>query len=451
MITIGPRMKFASSLAVVAIIGFSTSLVRNTVDAADPLVAGPAATIQRVTAGKPTRKTLTLMTTQPGSIKAFEEAPLHPRVSGYVKAVSVDIGDRVESGQVLVVIDAPELQNEVMQHEALVALAKAESLQAEASVAAANAAVLSAQSKLVGIEAGKARASGDYERWNAEYKRIKELASRGTVTEKLVDESLNKLRSAEASRDEANAAIEATKATVEEARAIVHKAEADVVASRARINVAKANLAKAETMAQYTEIKAPFAGVVTERNVDSGFSVMPSSGLSSKPLLVLSRHDIVRVFAEVPETEAELVSAGGATADPVTVTIPGLSNRSFSASVTRTSWALNPSNRSLRTEIDLANESGTLRPGMYATVQIKLDEKQNVLTLPLGAIVREGTTARCCLVVADKIEFRPLRLGLRSGDDFEIVSGVEEGDTVVLARAAGLQNGQAVVILPPAT
>jgi HlyD family secretion protein len=445
MIVKGSKISFAEFLTIVLVIGFVSWFADAVVSAADPNAA-----IQRVTAAKPTRKTLTLMTTQPGWIKAFEEAPLHPRIAGYVKSVNVDIGDHVDLGQVLIVVDAPELQNEVMQHEALVELAVAELSQVKATVEVANAAVLSVEAKLVGVEAGKARANGDYQRWNAEHNRIKDLASRGTVTGKLVDESLNMLRSAEASLEEANAAIETTKATIDEARVNVRKTEADAFAAVARIDVAKANLSKARTMAQYTEIKAPFAGVITERNVDPGFSVMPSGGTSSKPLLVLSHHDIVRVFAEIPETEAELVTADGDTADPVTVTIQGLSNRSFKARVTRTSWALNPTNRSLRTEIDIPNENGTLRPGMYATVQIKLDEKQNVLTLPVGAIIREGATARCCLVVADKIEYRPIQLGLRSGDDFEIVSGLQENDTVVVARAAGLQDGQAVVVLPPA-
>ena len=309
-------------------IGFVSWFADAVVSAADPNVA-----IQRVTAAKPTRKTLTLMTTQPGWIKAFEEAPLHPRIAGYVKSVNVDIGDHVDLGQVLIVVDAPELQNEVMQHETLVELAVAELSQVKATVDAANAAVLSVEAKLVGVEAGKARANGDYQRWNAEHNRIKDLASRGTVTGKLVDESLNMLRSAEASLEEANAAIETTKATVDEARVNVRKTEADVFAAVARIDVAKANLSKARTMCNTLD-QSPFRGCHYGTQRRPWFFSHVIRRYVFQAAARVSRHDIVRVFAEIPETEAELVTADGDTADPVTVTIQGLSNRSIAARVT---------------------------------------------------------------------------------------------------------------------
>jgi HlyD family secretion protein len=409
---------------------------------------------ERVTAGKPVRKTLTISTTQPGWIHAVEEAPLQARVTGYVKAVNVDIGDEVQASQVLMTIDAPELLDEVSQNEALVAQAVAGETQAQAAVAAANAAVRTAQAQMAGIEAGMTRADGELQRWKAEYDRINDLASRGTVTQKLVDETLNQLRATEAAKAEASAKIDSYAAAVEEAQANVQKAEADVVAAKAQIDVAKANLARAKTIAGYTEIKAPFKGIITQRSVDTGYSVSPNE-TNRSPLLVIARHDVVRVFTEVPELEAEWVTATNskldAVADTATVTIQGLNHRAFDASVTRTGWALDPKNRTLRTELDLDNREGTLRPGMYATVQIKLEERVNVLSLPVAAIVREGVNARCCAIVDGKIAYRPLKLGIRGGDDFEILSGIREDETIVLARAASLLEGQPVEILPPVT
>jgi len=413
-----------------------------------PIASAQSGSLEKVTAGTPVRKSMTLYTTQPGTVRAYEEAPLHSRITGYVKKVNVDIGDRVEAGQPLIEIDAPELGNEVTRHQALVAQAVAEFSQAEAAISAAAASVRSAEARVSGVEAGVLRTDAEIEHRKAEYDRIKELAGRGTVNVKLVDESMNQLRAAEAAREEARAAIESATAMVEEARAFQQKSEADSVAARSRIDVAKANLARAETMLQFTLIKAPFNGTITQRQVDTGYSVVPAGGAMSAPLLVIARHDIARVFTDVPETEAALVTAGGEEADPATVTIQALGNRSFESTITRTSWSLDPSNRSLRTEIDLPNEDASIRPGMYAMVQIRLAERQNALTLPLGAIIREATGARCCVVVNSKIEYRPIVLGLRSGDDFEIVSGISDSDNVVLARAGGLQNGQVVEVLP---
>jgi HlyD family secretion protein len=441
------RYTQVASVAVIVLFGSCT------LSAAEPQAAQPGrGAIERVTAGNPVRKTLTITTTQPGWIHAFEEAPLQPRVTGYVKSVNADIGDEVEAGQTLMTIDAPELFDEVRQHEALVARAMAGESQAKAAVSAANAAVRTSLAKMAGIEAGVTRADGELQRWKAEYERISDLASRGTVTQKLVEETQNQLRASEAAKEEATAEIESAKAAVEEARSNVQKAEADVVAASALIDVANANLARARTMVGYTEIKAPFKGIITQRNVDTGHSVSPQE-TNRLPILVIARHDVVRVFTQVPELEAEWVTVANAKtnsiADSATVTIQGLSQRTFKTSVTRTAWALDPQNRTLRTELDIDNPEGTLRPGMYATVQIKLEERANALSLPVTAIVREGDITRCCAVVDGKISFRAIELGIRGGDEIEVLRGIREDDVIVLTRAASLREGQAVEVLPP--
>ena len=279
---------------------------------------------------------------------------------------------------------------------------------------------------------------------------MSELVSRGSVTPKLVDETQNQLRAAEASLAEANAAIDSAISSVDDAKANIRKAEADLNAAASRIDVAKANLEYSKTMLSYASMKAPFDGVIVQRNVDTGHYVQPASGGTSRPLLLIARHDIVRIVVDIPETEAEFVTAGGDNPDLAKITVQGLFSRTFESTVTRTGWALDPSNRSLRTEVDIPNEGEALRLGMYVTVQVRLDQRQDVLTLPVSAIVRDADTARCCLVVSGRIKYRPLVLGFRSGDDFEIVSGLSGGESVVMARAAGLKPGQPVELLPPA-
>ncbi len=407
-----------------------------------------AKTLDRVTAATPQRKDLELYTTQPGQIEAYEQAPLFPKVTGYVEEVFVDIGDTVTKDQPLVKLWIPEMQDELEQMEALLAHAEAEVRQAEAAVNAARAVAETAQARVQQAEAGIVRADGEFQRWKAEYARIEELAGKGSVTNKLVDETRNQLRAAEAARQEVAANVASARAGAAEAQANIQKAEADQGAAEARLRVAKANLARTKTMVAYATIKAPFDGVVTRRYVDIGHYVQAASGAEVKPLVVVSRMDLVRVFVDIPELEASLVNSGEG-ADSAIVHVQALGGREFEAKVTRTSWALDPSNRSLRTEIDIPNPDGVLRPGMYATVTILLEKRKDAIALPITAIIRNGSGTFCCSVESGKIERRPINLGLRFGDEVEVLSGLDMGTVVVLARAESLVQGQSVEVLAP--
>jgi len=405
-----------------------------------------SAAVDRVTAAKPVRKTLTLTTTQPGRIEAFEEAPLHPKVAGYVQEVLVDIGDVVEKDQLLIKLSIPEMLDEVKQMEALVARSDAETKQAEAAVKSAEAAAGVEEAKVTQAKAGIERAAGDYERWHAEHARLSELADKGSVTQKLVDEIQNQLRAADAARQEAAANVTAAEASLRAAVAGIDKSRADLVAAESQKRVAAANLERSKTLLAYTEVKAPFRGTITQRNVDVGHYVHPTTGGTSVPLLIISQTDKVRVFVDVPEIEAPLVDAGS-TADKAAIRVQSLGEKAIDGTITRTSHALNPMNRSLRTEIDLLNPNGVLRPGMYAKVDIILDERRDVITLPTTAIVREGNATYCCCVESGKIERRPIELGLRSGGEVEVRSGINADQLVVLTRADTLKDGQSVEII----
>jgi HlyD family secretion protein len=411
--------------------------------------AESSAALERVTVGKPVRKTLKLSTTQPGRIEAFEAAPLHPKLAGYVQSVLVDIGDTVEKDQLLIKLSIPEMLDEVKQMEALVAQADAEITQANAAVKAAEAALDVAHAQVAQAEAGVGRAAGEFQRWQAEHGRMTELASRGSVTQKLVDETLNQLRASDAARQEAAANVQSAQASSRAAQANVKKSEADAVAAGARQKVAAANLARAKTMLAYTEIKAPFKGVVTRRNVNTGHYVHPVTGGAAEPLLVVEQTDKVRVFVDVPEMESQLVDSGSKP-DSATVRVQSLGEKVIMGTVTRTSRSLDTRNRSLRVEIDLPNADGVLRPGMYANVDILLDNRDNVLSLPVTAIVREGGATDCCFVESGKINLKKVELGLRSGADVEVCSGLDADQMVVLARADSLKQDQPVEIIAPA-
>lgn len=413
--------------------------------AASAGAASSAGASERVTAGSPVRQTVKVVTAQPGRIEAFEQTPLYSKLTGFVQEILVDIGDPVKKDQPLVRLSVPELQDELAQKKALHAQAEAEVRQAEAAVVAAQAAGKTAQAGVAQAQAGTIRATAEYERWKAEHARIRELAAGGAVTTKLADETLNQFRASDAAQQEIAAQVEAAQAAAEEASARVDKAKADLGAALARQKVAEANRAYTQTMLAYAEVKAPFDGVVTTRNVDTGHYVQPSGGGSSKPLLVVARTDEVRVFIDVPETEAELVDVG----DAVVVRIQALGGEEIEGQVTRTSWALDPSNRSLRTEIDLPNDRGRLRPGMYATAEIQLAVSEDALTVPATAIVRNGREPRVCLVESGTIAFAPVTLGLRQADRVEVLSGLTEDARLVLVRAEGLREGQRVEVIQP--
>jgi RND family efflux transporter MFP subunit len=391
---------------------------------------------------------LTLTTSQPGWIDAFEETPLFPKVTGFVAEVLVDIGDAVSKDQTLVKLAIPEMHDELEQKEAMVVLAEAEIRQAEATVQAVKAAADTTAAKVELAQAGIVRAQADHARWQSEHTRIQSLAAERAVTEKLVDETLSQLRAAEAGQQEAAAHVTAAKAALAEAQAHIQKAEADQGAAAARLRVAQADLARTQTLAAYATIKAPFDGVVTRRNVDTGHYVQPANGGGAKPLVVVARTDVVRVFVDVPELEAPLVD-GGDRGDTATVSVQALGGREFEARVTRTGWSLDASNRALRTEIDIPNTDGALRPGMYAVATIVLDRRSEAIALPIAALVREGPNTYCCTVESGSIARRPIQLGLRIGEEVEVVSGLDAGQLVVLARAESLKQGQPVEVLPP--
>ncbi|GIW94568.1 MAG: hypothetical protein KatS3mg110_2609 [Pirellulaceae bacterium] len=333
---------------------------------------------------QPAEKPAPASATQPAQIEPYEQTPLFARIDGYVGKTRTlagengqtrvlplpDIGDRVEEGETLAELVVPELEQEVKKGLAAVAEAQAGVRQAEQARRVAVTAKLSAAARLAEAQAGLKRADGEYARWKAELDRVAQLAASGSLSEKLVDETRNQFVAAEAARHEAEARIESMQAELAVAEAKVAQAEADYAAAQARQQVAQAAFEHAQAMYSYRKIVAPFAGVVTQRNVDPGHLVRPPQGGGSRPLFVVARTDRVRVVADFPERDAVRIRPGSR----AVVRIPALADREIpDAQVTRTAWLLDPVARTLRTEIHLENSDGTLRPGMYATVTVFLE------------------------------------------------------------------------------
>jgi RND family efflux transporter MFP subunit len=396
-----------------------------------------------VLAGKPAVKTLRLETTQPARIAAFEETPLYSKLAGYVDEVLVDIGDRVSTDQVLVRLWVPELVEDYKQKEAVVRQAMATIDQTKASARAAEAAVATKASQVDESRAGVERAAGDLAFAEAELNRFSELAASDSITQRLVDEARSRHQAATANRAHAVARVNTAEAEAVHARAMAEKAQADVSAAEAQAQVARAEMEKSRVLLQYAEIRAPYDGVVTARNVDTRHFVQPAGG-AAMPLVVVAAIDRVRVFVDVPELEASLLDRG----DPAVVRVQALGKREFQHEVTRDSWSLDETNRCLRAEIDLPNPDGALRPGMYATATIRLAEAADALVLPATAVLRDENGPYCMTVDKGIIKNCRLELGLRSGPEVAIASGIATDALVVLARGESLAPEQAVEVLP---
>jgi HlyD family secretion protein len=399
----------------------------------------------RVSTIQPARKTLIRRVEQPGEIHAFEQTPLHSKVSGFISKVHVDIGDRVKLGQLLAEISIPEYEQELKQKQALVAQAAAETTQAKAAIKVANSSLKSAQALAAEAEAGLERREAEFQRATSELERIMSLFADKAITQKSLDESQAGHRAANAARSEAKARITSAQAVVAEKEAGVEQAEADALAIASKEAVAQADEQRLRAIHEYTRIVAPYNSIVTERNIDAGHLVQPGKNAADKPLFVVAQADTVRVFVDVPEADAGLVSANCEAA----IRIPSAGNRVVPGKVTRTAWLLNPTTRTLRAEVDVVNPEGTLRPGMYVIADLKVAERPDCFALPRTAILMKEQQAFCLTVdAANTIVRTPIVTGIRAGEEVEIVSGLSGNERIIPANVAAYREGQVVEVMP---
>ncbi|HEX8201539.1 MAG TPA: efflux RND transporter periplasmic adaptor subunit [Isosphaeraceae bacterium] len=436
----GPLVLTLSAALVVALAGCERPTVAARAGAGETLKEAAATKVEVV---RPVRKAIRRTTEQPGQVEAAEVAPIQAKLSGYTRSVAADIGDRVVKGQVLAELWVPEAEADLQQKRAMVEQAESTRVQAEASIRVAEAGVASAEARKAEAVAGLQRATAERARWQSEFERAGQLARERAVTGSMLDEARSRLAAAAAAVAEAEAAVRAADAARVEGRAQVDKARADLTAAAAGVEVARASARHAEAMLAYARIEAPFDGVVTRRQVDTGHLTV--AGTQGEPLFVLARTDVVTVAVAVPETFAAAVTPG----DPASIRLQALGARAVEATVTRSSYALDVASRTLRAEIDLKNPDGTLRPGLYATAAIVAEEHPDALTVPATAIARDGAQSFCVVVASGRAARKPVAVGLDDGTDAEILSGLDPRDVVVKANAASLVDGQAVTPVDP--
>lgn len=413
--------------------------------------AGPPAA--RVTVIAPERKPLVRTIELPGRAEAFEVAPLFAKVTGYVTKIPVDLGDAIrgphgdEPGTVLCELLVPELREELAQKAATVAQREAEVLQAEAGVKLAEAGARSAKARVQEAEASVAKEESVYNRWLSEFQRVERLAESGAVTRKVADETKAQLEAADAGRKEVLARIASIEALHQEAEAGVEKARADTTAVRSQLAVAQAEQRRLAAMLDYAVIRAPFDGVVVKRNVHTGHLISAGSTGNQLPLLVVMRTDPIRVMVDIPEGDALHIKPGS----KVELKAAAVSGQAFTGTITRTSWSLDETSRTLAAEIDIPNADNKWRPGQYLQVKLVVAELNDVLSLPKTAIVTQDKQTYCFLVNdKNQVVRTPVDLGLQAGNDLEIRQGLTGNERVIGVNPSAFREGQTVEVAAPA-
>ena len=399
--------------------------------------------VMRVEVVRPERHTVSRSVGVPGELQAFETTPIHAKIAGYVKDWTVNIGAKVKKGQVLAELWVPEVEADLQQKRAAIEQAQAKKAQAEAAVKVAQAAVTSASAKVAEVQSGVKRAEADLTRWQMEDRRIQQLFDERAQTGTLLDETRNKLGAAESSADEVRAKVKSAEAALSEARSEADKAGSDVAAAAASIDVARSEVRYAQAMLAYARIEAPFDGIITRRNVDTGHLTRPGS--DAPPLFVAARTKLVTITVDIPETYSTDVNPG----DRALIKLQAMKGQTVAGTVTRTAWALDPKTRTLRTEIDIPNPGGKLRPGLYAYATVIVDEHKDVLTIPTTAVIQEQDKAFCVVVVDGKAVRRAIETGLSDGTHTEVTSGLRGSEAIVKTSAASIVEGQAVEVVKP--
>ncbi|MDE1175208.1 MAG: efflux RND transporter periplasmic adaptor subunit [Edaphobacter sp.] len=336
----------------------------------------------------------------------FQDVDVMAKVAGYVRTIHVDIGTHVKTGDVLAILEVPEIQDELQK--------------AKAGVAAAEANVVTA-------EAGVHRAEAGANIAHLSFQRIQEVASKnkGLVPRQDVDVAL--------SHD-----AEAT-AQLASAKAGLRAAQESKVAADSEYD-------RAGAMMQYATIRAPFNGIITKRYASTGSMIQAGIASQSQamPVVRLAQYDLLRLTLPVPVTSVAEIK-DGQTVD-VTVSNP---NRTFHGKISRFAGAVQMATRTMDTQVDVPNTDGSLIPGMYAQVHLHLAERPNVMSVPIDAIDGLGTSVEQAYVVRDGVvHVVQVTTGLQTSTRLEVLTGLTIGDQVIVGRHTGLSEGEKVKASP---
>lgn len=348
------------------------------------------------------RGSIDLVLTLAGQFQPFQEVDVHPKVTGFIRRINVDIGDRVHQGETLATLEVPELQAQLAGTVSEVARARDE--------------ITRAQHEVTRAESTHAALKLDDQRLQDTSK-----AQPGLVAQQELDDAQAKDLSSAADVDAAKAAL---------------------AAAEKGLQVAQADNQRVSAIAGYTNVVAPLDGVIIWRYADTGALIQSGVGSNNQdlPIVKLAQTGTMRLRVPVPEQDIRYVKLG----DPIQVRVDAV-NRSFTGKVVRFTRDLNFETRTMETEVDVPNKDLTLDSGMYAIALMQLNHAADVVTVPVGAIVLANGHRRVEVLDSDnRVHERDVQVGIEGSQLAEIDSGLSVGDRVVLAAQSKYTDGQRV-------
>ena len=336
--------------------------------------------------------------------KPYQEVDVMAKVSGYVKEIRVDAGDRVKEGELLATLEVPEMADDLRRSQAGVRHSQSEVARAQDEIA---------------------RAKSAHDIAHLSYVRLFQASQKrpGLIAQQEIDDAQSKDLVAEAQLAAANSAL---------------------AAARQQVDVDQSSTARVQTMIDYQRVTAPFTGVVTKRYADKGSMIQAgtASQTQAMPVVRLSENGLLRLILPVPESAVPTVHIG----QQVEVRVPTL-NRTFPGRVARFAEKVAYQTRTMDTEVDVPNPSLVLIPGMYAEVNLTLDRHPGVTAVPVMAVDADAAGGSGSVMVIgpnNRVEVRRVALGLETANRVEIRSGLNDGDMVVLTGRSSLKAGQEV-------
>ena len=324
-----------------------------------------------------------VLVTLPATTAAFATANIYARASGYIDKRIADIGDRVKEGDLLAEITAPELDQQIAQAEATLAQTEASLRQTQANLELAQ----------------------------VTWARDRPLVKDGWTTPQQGTIDVQNIKALEAA---------------------VGVAQANIVAQRAQLGVLK-------QQKDYQRVVAPFDGVITQRNIDTG-SLVQADATSGTFMYTIMQSNVIRTQVYVPQDEAFGLGPGV----EAVVRVPEMPDRTFPGKVTRIADALQPGTRTLLTEIDVPNPDGALASGIYCTVELHIPRKTPELMVPAPAIIFNADGLSVAIVEDGMARIRKISVGRDFGTEVEVREGLRPGDKVILNPPVDLADGRKV-------
>jgi RND family efflux transporter MFP subunit len=364
---------------------------------ANGVAAPPGAMVASVA-----RESLSSTLTVAGQFEPYQEVDLHAKVSGYIRRINVDIGDRVRLGQVIATLEVPELN---------------------AQVSGAQAEVRHSQSEIVRAQSEVARAESNHVALHGAYTRLEQAAQQrpGLIAQQELDDSHAKDEDSEAQINAAKSALEAT---------------------RQQLGISQADNQRVQVLSDYSVVTAPFSGVITKRYADTGSLIQAgtTSNTQAMPVVRLAQSDLLRLRMPVPEADVSFIREGGDVEVRVQAT-----GRAFTGKIIRFSRSLDPTTRTMLVEVDVRNPNLTLSPGMFAETVIGLQRRDNALTIPSQAIEQgDGHPYVLTVDAKGKVAKQDVTLGIEGANRTEVLTGLSAGESVIVSGQVNYQAGETV-------